>query len=153
MAGRRMKPRHAPGWQLILCDLALILFLVTLSGLAGDNAESGLEGRATGDTDREAEFGIPAVAASQSLFRASSDGPDFQTWLAERPNDPRLTVTVFAEHSAEDYNRIWDEAEGLARTAKQNGFRVRVMISDSNVSDVYVSLAYDVPAEQPDVSD
>ena len=137
-----MITRRVPGWQLILADLALILFLVTLSTLANETSAG------TRDTSEADEFAAPIdtqIAASQALFRPTPFGPALDQWLSEQSADPRATLTVFAQHTGTDQLVIWRQARSLADNAARNGFAVRVVITQGPVSDVYASLAYDAP--------
>ncbi|MHA7820938.1 MAG: hypothetical protein ACX930_14925 [Erythrobacter sp.] len=122
------------GWQLILADLALILFLVTLSALA--NAPS---------DERAGAMLAPQIAPSQALFRPDHSGPDIEQWLAARPRDPRATLTVFARHTEAGRDAVWAEAQQIAASASGEGFRVRVVVTEGETSDLYASLAYDAP--------
>ena len=128
------------GWQLILADLALILFLVTLSTLA-QTAE-----RKKAEEAQASVNGTSQFAASQALFRPSADGPAMRDWLSDRPFDQRSTLTVYAQHSGADRDRMWEAAQALADQAAQSGYRVRTVITKGSTSDLYASLAYDAPA-------
>lgn len=125
------------GWQLILADLALILFLVTLSALASEEAQPHL---AAGSTPHG-----PEVAPSQALFRPDPFGPTLAEWLARLPRDDRATLTVFAQHTGADRKAIWDQAQALAASAAEEGYPVRVVITKGAQSDLHASLAYDAP--------
>lgn len=129
----------ASGWQLILADLALILFLVTLSALANEEAHKPVLVPA-----RERE---PEVAPSQALFRPDPLGPTLREWLSQRPHDARATLTVFAQYSAGERDRVWEQARALSNSAAQEGYSVRVVITQGRESDLHASLAYDTPVE------
>ncbi|MEM7779369.1 MAG: hypothetical protein AAF697_03140 [Pseudomonadota bacterium] len=128
----------ASTWQLILADLALILFLVTLSALAHEEEADTL-------LAQETTAAYPEVAPSQALFRPNADGPELGEWLANRPPDNRATLTIFAQHSAIDREVMWQKANALAGVASEQGFAVRVVITRGEVSDLHASLAYDSP--------
>lgn len=129
--------RHAPGWQLILADLALILFLVTLAALA---ATPSARAR-MGSDDVE-------IAAAQALYRPDPDGPSLAEWLATQQPDPRATLTIMAQHSAGDEGQVWEQAQSAAQSAAGRGFAVRVVITKGEASDIYASLAYDTEVER-----
>lgn len=129
----------ASGWQLILADLALILFLVTLSALANEEAHK--PGVAHGE-QRE-----PEVAPSQALFRPDPFGPTLGEWLSQRPHDARATLTVFAQYADADRDLVWEQARALSGSAAQEGYSVRVVITQGRQSDLHASLAYDAPVE------
>ncbi len=152
-----MITRRGPGWQLILADLSLILFLVTLSTLAGV-ADQDVHGTVA---EREK---APEFAASQALFRPDPLGPTLGEWLDDQSPDARATLTVFARHTEDDKEAIWEIAQALASDASGRGFAVRVVISQdqtilseesqsAGASDVYASLAYDEAVNAPEVAD
>jgi hypothetical protein len=141
-------PRGGHGWQLILADLALILFLLTLSTLPATEAETG---QRLADSDaREAEarpVPKPEIAAAQALFRPFAQGPGLGEWLAAQSPDPRATLTVFATHPKGGEAEAWVRAEALAREARRSGVAVRTIITPGNGAEVYASLAYDTPPQ------
>lgn len=127
------RPRgHSSGWQVVLADLALILFLVTLAALAAGSDSADHPGMAR-----------PEIAASQALYREVEGGPTLAQWLDQRPADPRATLTILGQHSGADEAMIWGRAQSMARQARGRGFRVRVVIGEGEQSDLYASLAYD----------
>ena len=121
-------------WQLVLADLALILFLVTLTALVNSSSKSD-----------ELLIRAPYPAPAQALFRPTSRGPTLSEWLTEQPEDPRLTLTIIAQHSGEDRELMWDNAQLLAASVAGAQIGVRVIITKAEQSDLYASLAYDQP--------
>lgn len=136
--------RGGHGWQLILADLALILFLLTLSALPAAEAESGtrLADREARETDAQG-FPTPEVAQAQALYRAVPGGPGLATWLAAQQPDPRATLTIFATHRAGGAADAWLRAELLAAEARASGAPVRTIIAVGETEEIYASLAYD----------
>ncbi len=129
--------RSNHGWQLILADLSLILFLVTLTALVRSSSED------------EKELGVDAyVAPAQALFRQVDGGPTLADWLSEQPDDPRATLTIIAQHAANDRDTVWQAAQALAQSVQGSGVPVRVVIAGADKSDLYASLAYDTPATE-----
>ena len=124
--------RHS--WQLVLADLALILFLVTLTALV--NSSSKIDDPLTR---------VSYVAPAQALFRPTLRGPTLAEWLTEQSADPRLTLTIIAQHSSDDRELIWDNAQFLAASVAGSDIGVRVVITQAEQSDLYASLAYDEP--------
>jgi len=138
--------RGGHAWQLILADLALILFLLTLSALPAAEAETarGLASRAV--QEKTARAAVEAeVAAAQALFRPVPGGPALGDWLAAQAPDPRATLTIFAVHAPGGEAAAWARAEALASEARARGTRVRTIISAGSSADIYASLAYDTP--------
>ncbi len=136
-----MITRRAQAWQLILADLALILFLVTLTALASETSQD--QSDSVSDQTRDLSTPSPQIAQSQALYRSSSLGPSLEEWLSEQPVDPRATLTIFAQHTDNDRPVIWAQAQTLSDSASDKGFAVRVVITRDDVSDIYASLAYD----------
>jgi len=136
---------HAePGWQLILADLALILFLLTLSALPAAEAESGHRLAERDARDKDARPAVkPEIAAAQALFRPVAGGPSSTEWLASQPRDPRTTLTVFARYQPGEEAKAWTRAKALASAAQTSGVMVRTIITAGDETDLYASLAYD----------
>lgn len=134
------------GWQLILADLALILFLLTLSALPAAEAESGRQLANKAAPRGEESRPMPArteIAAAQALFRPVADGPSLPEWLASQPRDPRTTLTVFARYRPGGEAAAWEAARKLAADAESSGVPVRTIITAGRETDLYASLAYD----------
>jgi hypothetical protein len=148
---RRGAGRSGHGWQLILADLALILFLLTLSALPAAEAETGrqLAARAVQEkTARQATRPDAEIAAAQALFRPVEGGPSLGAWLAAQAPDPRATLTIFVVHAPGGEAAAWARAGTLAAEARASGARVRTIITAGQEAEVYASLAYDAePAE------
>ena len=128
-----MTQRPLAGWQLILADLALILFLVTLSALA-DVAEK---------TESD-EFGSRIeISHSQALFRPGSGDLTLADWLAQQQRDPRATLTIFADYRPEQRKAAWDAAREMAASVEGTDLAVRIVLRPGEVNDLYASLAFD----------
>lgn len=149
MSSLAAHPRTGHGWQLILADLALILFLLTLSALPAAEAESGERLADRAARDKEAEgVPLPEIAGAQALFRPVPGGPALGEWLAVQAPDPRATLTVVATHPAGGEAQAWTRAQALAAEARARGTRVRIVITAGTTADLTASLAYDAqPAE------
>lgn len=135
---------ESQGWQLVLADLALILFLVTLTALVNTRSDAG-QSRVRADQIAAS----PHIAASQALFRSTPRGPTLAQWLAERPADPRASLTIIAQHNGADEQIMWDNAKAMAQSVEQSGVSVRVIITKGEQSELYASLAYDDPDAGP----
>jgi hypothetical protein len=147
MTSATVSQRGGHGWQLILADLALILFLLALSALPAAEAETGkklVEARARSEDVRHSlKF---EIASAQALFRPVEGGPSLSEWLASQPRDPRATLTVFVRHRPGDDGEAWRSARSLVREAEASGVAVRTVIAAGEGADIYASLAYDAPA-------
>lgn len=138
-AARPVSHGAGSGWQLILADLALILFLVTLTALPRTEADI-----APSRADRVAPAPpVAEIAAAQALYRPVAGGPELGEWLASQPRDPRATLTVFARYPAGGEAAAWAAARSLAAAAQDSGVPVRTIITRAAEADLYASLAYD----------
>lgn len=136
--------RAGTSWQLILADLALILFLLTLSALPAAEAETGrrlADSKARGEDAQGALQ--PEISPAQALYRPVPEGPSLGEWLAAQAPDPRATLTIFAVHAEGSEAAAWERAQKLAGEARARGARVRTIITVGPADDVYASLAYD----------
>lgn len=136
------------GWQLILADLALILFLLTLSALPAAEAEGSQKLADSDARQKDAKGAITAqVDASQALYRVFPGGPTLRAWLAAQQPDARATLTIFAVHGPGREADAWTQASALAAEARGSGVAVRTIISAGLQDDVYASLGYDAKVE------
>jgi hypothetical protein len=128
------------GWHFILADLALILFLLTLTALPVD-------AEVPGTRRKEARAAPqPQIAPAQALFRPVAQGQSLAAWLAGQPRDARATLTIFARHPAGGELQAWQAAQALAQEAAASGVAVRTIIARGAEADLYASLAYDAPS-------
>lgn len=136
--------RGGHGWQLILADLALILFLLALSALPAAETRPGrrISHREEGEGDLQCVL-PPEVAQAQALYRAVPGGPGLAEWLAAQQPDPRATLTIFATYRAGGEAAAWSRAEALAAEAEASGAPVRTIIAVGETEENYASLAYD----------
>ena len=87
--------RNTNSWQLILADLALILFLVSAAALTSGRGVEGLEEQTIAQEDAVTRH---SLAPAQALYRAGPGLPSLAEWLERQPRDPRATLTIVAQH-------------------------------------------------------
>lgn len=124
-----MRPR-APSWQVTLADLALILFVTTLAGLAAGRSR---------DSAREEDV---VIAGAQAIYRRTAELP-LNAWLSQQQPDSRMQLTIFARYAAGDRLKIWDEARVLMGEAQAAGYGSRVILEPGSRSETWAVLAYD----------
>ena len=83
-----MIARDGSGWQTVLADLSLILFMVTASAVS------------QAQDDPAAPSGGFAMAEPVAVWRPSPSGPTLAGWLAGQPTDPRLRLTLLVHAPA-----------------------------------------------------
>lgn len=145
------RSRNSAGWQVILADLALILFLLTAAALSeGGGAGPGAGAARGGPTGAEPlRADAEVIAPAQSLYRAGPGLPSFAEWIAEQPRDPRAALTIVAQHRPGEATPAWRQARAMANSAAAAGVRARVIIREGEVDEIHASLAYDQPGQAP----
>ncbi len=139
------------GWQTILADLSLILFMMTAAALA--NAPDGpMAPMAQGGTPPRQPNPQPSprstVAASLRAEPVGvwSDGPGvppLADWLAQQGGDPRLQPTILVRHVRGASRAALAEAEALVEAAGPRGASARIVIEEGPADSASVLLAYD----------
>lgn len=141
-----MIARAGPGWQIVLADLALILFVSALTALGMTEEAEDLEDPThtpASKVDDERAGEIAQFAPAQALFRASPGGPDIGQWLDLQSPDPRSTLTIFANHAPGEAVRAWKIAREWAEMAEARGISVRVVLSAGQRTEIHASLGFD----------
>ena len=132
-----MRLNLVQGWQVILADLSLILFVVTLAGLAGniDRSSSASTAVASGD--------VPV----QSLYRPTEGGPDLAALLDGQALDARARLRITLEHDAAASEAAFAEGARLSKIAADRGVAVSVELVRGKKPGlgVYARLVYDRP--------
>lgn len=140
-----MMARAGSGWQYILADLSLILFMVTAAALA--SAED-----APQPAPRPAASGPAAVADAQpvsaqgevlALYRAAPGAPPLGRWLRDQAADPRQQLTIVAQYRPGDQAAALRQAGALAADAGEAGLRARIIIEPGQ-GGTTAALAFDV---------
>lgn len=121
-----MIARAGSGWQTVLADLSLILFMVTASAVS----------QAPADVPALSAVPVlPAMGTPVALWRSGAGGPPLADWLAATAPDPRLRLTIIA---APD---LGPDALALARSA---GRPARILL-EPGASGLAAALTYDQP--------
>lgn len=81
-----MIARLGSGWQTVLADLSLILFMITAAAVS----------KAPAQPAQLAPSMLPALGSPVAVWSAAPGGPDLLTWLAQNAGDPRLRLTIVA---------------------------------------------------------
>ncbi|MFM5954931.1 MAG: hypothetical protein ACKOPE_11620 [Novosphingobium sp.] len=119
-----MIARMGSGWQTVLADLSLILFMVTASAVSEVPAAPVQAGSV-----------LPALGEPAAVWRQTPGAPPLATWLAASP-DPRLRLTIVAAPA---------EATAALRLADAAGRPARVLV-EPEASGIAATLTYDQPA-------
>ncbi len=120
-----MIARAGSGWQTVLADLSLILFMVSASAVSQAPPSA-----------PPAITALPALGDPVALWRAGAGAPPLKDWLASVVPDPRLRLTIMAAPA--------DAAAALALAA-QAGRPARVLI-EPGAGGLIAALTYDQAA-------
>ena len=123
-----MIARAGSGWQTVLADLSLILFMVTAAAVNDAPVVPPSAG--------SAPTAPPALADPVAVWRGADAG-ELARWLKTQPADPRQRLTIVAPTNAAPL------ALELARGA---GRPARVVIEPDGQGAPYATLTYDQSA-------
>jgi hypothetical protein len=116
--------RAGSGWQTVLADLSLILFMVTASAVNQAPVSA-----------PPPPAVLPALGDPVALWRAEAGAPSLKDWLASAGPDPRLRLTIMAPAA---------EAEAALMLAAQAGRPARILI-EPGATALIAALTYDQP--------
>ena len=123
-----MNARMGSGWQTVLADLSMILFMVTAAAVSEAPAAS------PAPRPRPTPIVLPALGQPVAVWRARPGGPSLAEWLAGQAADPRQRLTLVAAPA--DGPALLHEASRLPRPA-------RVLIEPGLNGPPYAALTYD----------
>ena len=132
----------AGGWQTVLADLSLILFMVCASALSTAPARSG-----------PAELPNPPQSSPPgplAIYRADPGTPPLDRWLRDQTPDPRQRLTIVATYAGEGRAAAAEQADSLARVSEAAGFDPRVIIEPGTAGLATVGLAFEGADRWPD---
>ena len=122
--------RAGTGWQMLLTDLAMILFMVT----AGAVTQAG--GRAS--------RAAPTEETPLAIFRDEPGAPPFGAWLAAQPADPRQRLTIVAHYPSGGGGETLRRTAALLAEAEATGIRPRIVI-EPGPGAITAGLSFDNP--------
>lgn len=138
--------RAGTGWQTLMADLSIILFMVTAAALtqAGPGkAESG--GAQTG----HANVGPSQRGEPIAVYRTGKGAPSLGEWLDSQPRDQRQMLTIVSTYTPGKQADALTRATALARDADQRHVLTRVVV-EPGAGDATATLAYDLSIQPTD---
>ncbi len=144
------------GWQTILADLSLILFMVTASALA--NAPDGPLGTGDGDArphqnphpvpSTPAPAPDPAIAPLPqgepvAVWRAGPGVPSLPRWLDDVARDPRLRLTITVHYAPGGRSAALAQAQRLDAAAGARAGNARIVVEPGLPAGANAAVAYD----------
>lgn len=121
-----MIARAGSGWQTVLADLSLILFMTTAAVVA-EPTEPALPAPRAAPT-------LPALGEPVAVWSGVPGGPALKDWLAQTAQDPRLRLTIVSAPA---------QADAALRLAAAAGRPVRVVIEPEASGALLATLTYD----------
>ena len=123
-----MMARAGSGWQTVLADLSLILFMVTAAVVAEPPAPNAAV------TARPAAPALPALGEPVAVWSDVPGGPALKDWLVQTARDPRLRLTIVAAP---------DQAETALALAAGSGRPARVLVEPGASGPPLATLTFD----------
>ncbi|MCB2072918.1 MAG: hypothetical protein H6917_01555 [Novosphingobium sp.] len=127
-----MIARLAVGWEIMLADLSLILFMVTAVTLS--QTEDGAGGVA-----------VSPQGEALAFYQAEPGAPPIGEWLEFQSPDARQQLTIVAQYRPGGQAAAIAMAEKLAREARAAGAQARIVVEPGE-GGITATLAYDVPS-------
>ena len=126
--------RAGSGWQTVMADLCLILFMVTAAALS---AQRGLTAYRPPEPAPRAE--------PLAVYRPGPGAPPLDDWLAAQAPDPRQQLTLVAHYRPGGEDEALALAARLLAEAGPRAARARVVVEPGE-DGTLAMLAYDDPA-------
>jgi hypothetical protein len=126
--------RAGTGWQTLMADLSIILFMVTAAALS--QAGTG-----------KAQSGHAQLAPSQrgepiAVYRSGKGAPPLAQWLGAQPRDERQMLTIVSTYRPGQQAEALARATALAQDAFAGGVLTRLVV-EPGPGDATATLAYD----------
>ena len=142
------------GWQTILADLSLILFMVTASALAeapdaplGNDSNAAVHAHAA---PKPAPIPAPSPAIAPlpraepvAVWRAGEGAPPLPQWLHDVARDPRLRLTITVHYAPGTRAAALAEAARLDRQSGPQASSARIVIEPGLPAGASAAVGYD----------
>ena len=140
--------RAGTGWQTLMADLSIILFMVTAAALAQAGPGMAQNGKAP---DGKAELAPSQRGEPIAVYRSGAGAPSLAQWLEAQPRDERQMLTVVSTYRPGAHAGALARATAFAEQAFARGVQTRIVI-EPGPGDATATLAYDLdiqPAPSP----
>jgi hypothetical protein len=132
--------RSGSGWQYILADLSLILFMVTAAALAQAQDVAPPPPVAKARPPKLSVQGEPVA-----IYRSVPNAPPLHDWLRDQLTDPRQHLTIVSQYRPGGQVDAMMVAQNLAQDAGEAGEKARIVVEPGSEAATAV-LAFDGPA-------
>jgi len=139
-----MTSRNAIGWQTMLADLSLILFMVTAAAMAEPpKPAKPAPPRPVVASPPPAVPADPARAQPVAVWREAPGGVGLGAWLAGQQIDSRQQLTITLHYPPGGQAQAMGDAARLLREAGRGGQSARVVMEPTGAWEALAWLAYD----------
>jgi hypothetical protein len=130
--------RSALGWQTMLADLSLILFMVSAAAMA--------DGPDKPAPQPVASAPAPAIAEPLAVWRDGPGAPGLADWLAGQAPDARQQLTITLRYNPADQAQALAQGGRLAAQAGKVAPRIILEpVAQASGVEAMAALAYDRP--------
>lgn len=139
--------RAGTGWQTLMADLSIILFMVTAAALS----QAG-QGKAANAAQAPAKTAAPAPSQRGepiAVYRSGEGAPPLSQWLDTQPRDDRQMLTVVSTYLPGQQTEALARATSFAQDAFARGVLTRVVV-EPGPGDATATLAYDLSIQPSD---
>ena len=130
--------RAGSGWQTVLADLSMILFMVTGAALSQAEAE------AEANADKAGSNPLSPEGAAMALYRAGPGAPSLTEWIETQGTGSSQQLTIVSQYAAGGLEAALGTARVLAGEAGAAGARSRIVV-EPGAGGASATLAYDAP--------
>ena len=131
-----MIARAGSGWQTLMADLSIILFMVTAAALA--QSKGGQAAAAPIPSERSEPLAV---------YRSGAGAAPLGQWLAMQSPDPRQQLSIIAHYPAGGQQAALAEVAQLLRQAGAAGLSARLVVEPGE-GGIVATLAYDLAVAQ-----
>lgn len=132
-----IEARTGTGWQTLMTDLSIILFMITAAALGQQQPATAGRKNEDGPAQTPSERSEPVA-----VYRAVAGAPPLGDWLSSQPRDPRQMLTIVSTYADGGEIAALDLADRLAREAHKLDQTTRVVIEPGE-GGATATLAYD----------
>lgn len=138
--------RAGTGWQTLMADLSIILFMVTAAALSQSGPGKAQAARAATSTAtaEPSQRGEPIA-----VYRTGAGAPPLGEWLDSQPRDPRQLLTIVSTYAPGKQAEAMARATRLANDAAARAVLTRVVV-EPGAGDATATLAYDLGVQPAD---
>jgi hypothetical protein len=126
------------GWQMIIADLSMILFMLTASAVARQDSSAQTK-LAPASANRSAAGPAPR-SEPVAVWIGGEGAPPLGQWLAQQPRDARQQVTITATYAPGAMQEALAQAQVLAKDAGE----ARILVEPGSPG-MRVVIGYDAP--------